>query len=202
MLEIEKELNQSFDPSFFIALTDHLHYTIERYHEGLPLQNPLSWEVRKFYQKEFKISQKVIAYLNARFAIELSDEDSASVALHLVNAQKDSVAIAGHHSLTKLVASMPDLVRLHFGMTFDEDSLNYHRFVTHARYFGQRVLQGQIQGQNDAFLYEQVKANYPKAFECTQKIAAYVESSHQFIMSKDEQVYLTIHIQRVTEHIK
>lgn len=201
LLAVEKELDQSFDPSFFIALTDHLHYAIERYHEGLPLQNPLSWEVRKFYQTEYKIGQKIIAYLNNKFQIELSDEDAASVALHLVNAQKDNGTITGHQYLTLLVVSVLDLVRLHFGIEFNENSLNYHRFVTHVRYFGQRVLQGQVQGKNDAFLYEQVQANYPSAFECSQKIAAYVDKEHNFIMSKDEQVYLTIHIQRVIEHV-
>jgi len=199
LLNVEEELGQSFDSSFFIALTDHLHYAIERYHEGLPLQNPLSWEIRKFYQTEYKLGQKIVAYLNQTFAIHLNDEEAASIALHLVNAQKDSGFITKHQSLTRLVANILDLVRLHFGIDFDEDSLNYHRFVTHVRYFGQRVLQGNVQGQNDAFLYEQVQANYPQAFACTQKIAAYVDSTHHFIMSKDEQVYLTIHIQRVTE---
>lgn len=199
LLSVEEELKQSFDPSFFIALTDHLHYAIERYHEGLPLQNPLAWEVRKFYQKEYCIGRKIIAYLNEKLAISLDDEEAASIALHLVNAQKDSSVLNQHQSLTKLVTAISDLVRLHFGMEFDEDSLNYHRFMTHVRYFGQRVLQGEVQGQNDAFLYGQVQANYPVAFACTQKIAAYVLASHQFVMSKDEQVYLTIHIQRVTE---
>ncbi|WP_162011913.1 BglG family transcription antiterminator LicT [Streptococcus sp. S784/96/1] len=199
LLNVEEELGQSFDSSFFIALMDHLHYAIERYHEGLPLQNPLSWEIRKFYQTEYKLGRKIVSNLNQIFGIGLDNEEASSIALHLVNAQKDSGFITKHQSLTRLVASVMDIVRLHFGIDFDEDSLNYHRFVTHVRYFGQRVLQGNIQGQNDAFLYEQVQDNYPQAFDCTQKIAAYVDSTYNFIMSKDEQVYLTIHIQRVTE---
>lgn len=54
-----------------------------------------------------------------------------------------------------------------------------------------------VQGKNDAFLYEQVKENYPHAFACTEKIKSYVESAYDFAMSRDEQVYLTIHIQRL-----
>lgn len=198
LLILEDEMGQTFDASFFVALTDHLHYAIERYREGIPLQNPLSWEIRKFYQKEYKLGQLTINYLNEKLDTKLDEEEAASVALHLVNAQKDSGAMTKHQSLARLVTNIMELVRLHYGIDFDEESLNYHRFVTHVRYFAQRVLQGAVQGQNDAFLYEQVQANYPKAFACTQQIAAYVYSMHQFVMSKDEQVYLTIHIQRVT----
>ena len=41
----EAVLQTKFDPSFFIALADHLHYAIERSREGVSLQNPLAWEV-------------------------------------------------------------------------------------------------------------------------------------------------------------
>ena len=36
----EAVLQTKFDPSFFIALADHLHYAIERSREGVSLQNP------------------------------------------------------------------------------------------------------------------------------------------------------------------
>ena len=39
----EAVLQTKFDPSFFIALADHLHYAIERSSEGVSLQNPFVW---------------------------------------------------------------------------------------------------------------------------------------------------------------
>ncbi|MBF0848317.1 PRD domain-containing protein, partial [Streptococcus danieliae] len=74
--------------------------------------------------------------------------------------------------------------------------------VTHVRYFGQRVLQGKVEGKNDEFLYEQIQKNYPEAFLCTQKIVSYVQTSYEYEMGRDEQVYLTIHIQRVVETVR
>ena len=44
----EAVLQTKFDPSFFIALADHLHYAIERSREEISLKNPLAWEVRNF----------------------------------------------------------------------------------------------------------------------------------------------------------
>ena len=44
----------------FIALADHLHYAIERSREGISLQNPLAWEVRKFYPREYEIGKQAL----------------------------------------------------------------------------------------------------------------------------------------------
>lgn len=40
-------------------------------------------------------------------------------------------------------------------------------------------------------------ANYPDSFACTTKIRQHIAEVYHFEMSKDEQVYLTIHIQRL-----
>ena len=54
----EAVLQTKFDPSFFIALADHLHYAIERSREERSLQNPLAWEVRNFTLGSMKLENK------------------------------------------------------------------------------------------------------------------------------------------------
>lgn len=54
----EAVLQTKFDPSFFIALADHLHYAIERSREEISLQNPLAWEVRNFTLGSMKLENK------------------------------------------------------------------------------------------------------------------------------------------------
>lgn len=54
----EAVLQTKFDPSFFIALGDHLHYAIERSREEISLQNPLAWEVRNFTLGSMKLENK------------------------------------------------------------------------------------------------------------------------------------------------
>ncbi|MGT2750804.1 BglG family transcription antiterminator LicT [Streptococcus orisasini] len=193
----QKILEQTFDISLYIALADHLHYTIERTKEGLTVQNPLSWEVRKFYPREFQLGRDAIKLIKEKMGVELADDEAASIALHFINAQKDSGLLEKNRLISKIVIDILEIVRLHFGQITDEESISYNRFVTHVQYFAQRVANGLVQGKNDAFLYEQVKENYPHAFACTEKIKSYVASGYDFTMSKDEQVYLTIHIQRL-----
>ena len=54
----EAVLQTKFDPSFFIALADHLHYAIERSREEISLKNPLAWEVRNFTLGSMKLENK------------------------------------------------------------------------------------------------------------------------------------------------
>ncbi|EMC04822.1 BglG family transcription antiterminator LicT [Streptococcus mutans] len=193
----QEKLGQTFDISLYIALADHLHYTIQRTREGLTLQNPLAWEVRKFYPEEFQLGKDTIELVKEKMTLQLADDEAASIALHFINAQKDGGLLEKNRLISKIVSYILEIVRLHFGEVRDEESISYNRFITHVQYFAQRVANGLVQGKNDAFLYERVKENYPHAFACTEKIKSYVESAYNFAMSRDEQVYLTIHIQRL-----
>ena len=197
----EAVLQTKFEPSFFIALADHLHYAIERSREGISLQNPLAWEIRKFYPREYEIGKQALRLIANDLEVELADDESASVALHFVNAQKDTGLREKDRQLTQIVVGISEIVRLHFGCDLEEESFSYNRFITHLRYLAQRIVSGVSGGKNDAFLYEQVKVNYPESFICTQKIVTYIKSSYAFELSLDEQVYLTIHIQRLRDNI-
>ena len=197
----EAVLQTKFDPSFFIALADHLHYAIERNREGVSLQNPLAWEVRKFYPREYEIGKQALRLIAKDLEVQLSDDEAASVALHFVNAQKDAGLHEKDRQMTQIVVGISEIVRLHFSYDLDEESFSYNRFMTHLQYLAQRIVSGVSGGKNDAFLYEQVKINYPESFICTQKIVAYIKASYAFELSLDEQVFLTIHIQRLKDNL-
>ena len=197
----EAVLQTKFEPSFFIALADHLHYTIERSREGVSLQNPLAWEVRKFYPREYEIGKQALRLIAKDLEVQLADDEAASVALHFVNAQKDAGLHEKDRQMTQIVVGISEIVRLHFSYDLDEESFSYNRFMTHLQYLAQRIVSGVSGGKNDAFIYEQVKINYPESFICTKKIATYIKTSYAFELSLDEQVFLTIHIQRLKDNL-
>lgn len=198
----EAVLQSKFEPSFFIALADHLHYAVERTREGLNLQNPLAWEVRKFYPREYEIGKQAMRLIEKDLGVVLAEDEAASIALHFVNAQKDSGLVEKSHRITQIVSDISDIVRLHFSCEPNKDSLAYNRFITHLQYLAQRIVNGVTGGKNDDFLFEQVKINYPSSFACGQSIRRYVQNNQAFELSLDEQVYLTIHIQRLKESLE
>ncbi|HEL1660643.1 TPA: PRD domain-containing protein [Streptococcus suis] len=193
----EETLEVQFDLSLYLALADHLHFVFQRCREGIFIENPLSWEIRKFYPKEYQIGLRSLDLVKEKLGLELEVAEASSIALHLINAQKNGAFGKENQTISKIVTQILDIVRLHFGSVTYEEDTSYHRFVTHVQYFAQRVANGVVEGVNDAFLYEQVKANYPDAFACTEKIRQHISQVYDFQMSKDEQVYLTIHIQRL-----
>ena len=193
----EEQLQQNFESHVYITLGDHLHFALEREREGTILTNPLAWDVRRLYKEEYNLGVQALDIIEERTGMRLSDTEASSIALHLINAQKEGHRMEQTLKAVKVVQDILNIVRLHYGIAFDEDSISYQRFVTHLQYFAQRVNNKLQQGTNDSFLYEQVKESYPEAFACSDKIKQYIESTYDFPVGREEQVYLTIHVQRL-----
>lgn len=193
----EDRLNQDYQSHVYITLGDHLHYALERHRDQLPLTNPLAWEVRRVYKAEYKVGLEALDIVEEKTGFRLEESEASSIALHLINAQKEGQMLEQTLRMLKVVQDILNIVRLHYGIDFDEDSISYQRFVTHLQYFAQRVNGKLQQGSNDSFLYEQVRDTYPKAFTCSDKIKQYIETTYDFPVGREEQVYLTIHIQRL-----
>ena len=105
----QEKLGQTFDISLYIALADHLHYTIQRTREGLTLQNPLAWEVRKFYPEEFQLGKDTIELVKEKMTLQLADDEAASIALHFINAQKDGGLLEKNRLISKIVSDILEL---------------------------------------------------------------------------------------------
>ena len=50
-------LKTQLDDNLLIALSDHLWTTVRRFSEGISIPNALSWEIRRFYKKEYEVGQ-------------------------------------------------------------------------------------------------------------------------------------------------
>lgn len=193
----EEKLDVEFQSNLYIALADHIHYTLERTRQVLPLTNPLNYEVRKYYPEEYEVGKMAMQLIEERLDVSLYKDEAASLALHFVTGQKEGYLISQTVKVTEIVHNIINIVRRHYGTNFDEESVSYARFLTHIQYFAHRVVFGEQEGEVDSFLYEQVHKSYPKAFECVNRIKKFVETTYDFKMGEDEQVYLTIHIERI-----
>jgi beta-glucoside operon transcriptional antiterminator len=134
-----------------------------------------------------------------KLGVILPEDEAGSVALHLVNAQNDSKGMDQTIELTKIVQDMLQIVKYHFGIDLDEDSINYNRFVVHLRFFAQRILENQTNPHEKNDLFEIVKEKYPNVYSCVEIIDRYVKKANGNSLSKSEMVYLMLHIHRVTD---
>ncbi|MCC5890600.1 MAG: PRD domain-containing protein [Alkalibacterium sp.] len=182
----------------YLTLPDHLSYAISRTKEGLDIKNPLTWEIKRFYKVEYEIGKKATELVEKELAVKLPDSEAASIALHIVNARQDDSNLGVTIRMTELVQDILNIVHFFYGQTFDEESFQYTRFITHLQYFARRLLNQERRESDDDFLYEQIQKKYQKAFKCTERINDYLKKVEQTSLTKDEQLYLAIHIQRVT----
>lgn len=195
----QSQLPYKLDEYLYVALTDHLSFAISRHKQGFELKNALLWEIRKYYKQEYQIALKALDIIENDTGIRLGEDEAASIALHLVNSQLSGENMDVAFQVTKIVNNVLNISKYHFQMELDESSVNYERFLMHLRFFAIRFIRKEIEvDSNDQFLYEQVKKKYAEAFQCSQKIRAYIESTYNWVISNDEIIYLTLHIHRVT----
>ncbi len=185
----------------YLTLTDHIHYSICRHKQGIDIHNALIWEIKKFYKQEFLVGLEALAIIKRRTGDQLIEDEAGFIALHFVNAQVDGQSMRQTMQMTQIVNDILNIVKYYCKVDLNNQSLNYERFVTHLRFFAQRLFYHEkLETEtDDDFLYEQVKRKYTNAFQCMQRVVSYLHQSFDSAISKDEQVYLTIHIHRVTE---
>lgn len=190
-------LNIELNEHIYITLTDHVSYALKLFDEGLNRPNPLIWEIKKFYPREFEIGLKALEFIEIETNKKLSEDEAGNIALHLINAQLNNVGnkVDDIAKQAKMIQDILNIVKYTYNITLDEKLLNYERFVTHLRFFFQRLNKEQKIEVEDDFLLKQVKLKYKKAYECMLKIQKYLQKD----LSEEEQLYLTIHIQRVTQ---
>lgn len=192
-----KSLGCTLDSQAFFTLLDHLSYAMERCKKGIVLQNRLLWEVKKFYPKEFRAGTEAVDHLNRKLGLELPEEEAGNIAFHLVNAQSEGRTMERTMESVKMVKDILTVVQFHMKKELDTESLYFSRFVTHLQFFVQRLLEGRMLEETDGFLYEQISRQYPVELEAAMKIRDYVKKAAGTVITREELLYLTIHITRV-----
>lgn len=189
-------LNRKLNQNIYITLTDHINFSIERFHQKMMFTNPLLREVRMFYKEEYLIGEYAIALIERRIGIKLPVDEAASIALHIVNAEYNT-KMRDTIDITNLIQEVLEIVKQEFHMELDEMSLNYERFITHLRFLSQRIYSRELLANDNHEFYEMVEKMYPEECACSRKIANHIQKTYEHNVSDEEISYLAVHIKRV-----
>lgn len=192
-------LGKKINDNIYILLTDHINFAIERIDQGLEFKNPLLWEIKRFYNHEFLIGKEALQIIKKKLNVELSEDEAASIALHIVNAQLNSTNMDETLDITKMIQSILNIVKYHYNLELDEYSLHYERFITHLKFFAQRIFSGKEIEDEDTYLCEIMKNKYKIAYDCVDKIEKYINKEFNHELTEDEKMYLAVHINRITK---
>lgn len=188
------ELNNSI----YFSLSDHIMGTINRFREGISLQNVLLLDIQQLYKKEYELGMEMINRINEKFQVNLPDDEAGFIALHFVNAEEGGQN--NSYQIAMIVNQIQEIVKNYYSdITFDESSLYYQRFLTHLKYFAQRYLHKELQYDEDERLFQIIKEQYREAYGCVKLIYLMMEETYSYALSKEEMMYLSIHIQTNVE---
>ncbi|MBN3229046.1 BglG family transcription antiterminator LicT [Pectobacterium brasiliense] len=182
--------------SVYISLTDHCHFAIERNKQGVDIRNVLLWEIKRLYPKEFAVGLEALDIIEQRLAVRLPEDEAGFIALHLVNAQLDS-EMPEVLQITKIMQEILNIVKYQLSLDYNEQALSYHRFVTHLKFFAQRLIGKSTVFSDDESLHDVVKERYQLSYRCAEKIQVHIIQKYQYTLTKEELMFLTIHIERV-----
>ncbi|MEI7187132.1 BglG family transcription antiterminator LicT [Dickeya dianthicola] len=197
----KEKLTGNLQNSLYISLTDHCHFAIERHRQGVDIRNGLLWEIKRLYQKEFAIGLDALDIIHRRLGVRLPEDEAGFIALHLVNAQLDS-HMPEVMRITRVMQEILNIVKYQLNLDYNEQAFSYHRFVTHLKFFAQRLLGRTPVFNDDESLHDVVKAKYTLAYHCAEKIQDHIMLHYDYALSKEELMFLAIHIERVRSELQ
>lgn len=101
-------------------------------------------------------------------------------------------------SIIKTIQDVVNIIKYHFKVELNEEDISYYRFITHLKFFTQRLLSGKLYTEkSEDDLFEIIKNKYKSSYLCVEKIRDYLEIKYKYEISNQEKLYLILHIERL-----
>ncbi|MCS3433554.1 beta-glucoside operon transcriptional antiterminator [Klebsiella sp. BIGb0407] len=193
----QQRLAITVQDTLFLALSDHINFAIQRQSNGLTIKNFLLWDIKRFYAEEFAVGLEALGLIEQAVGITLPQDEAGFIALHLANAKNNSDMQSTMDSAT-IIKDVLSILQYDLKLTWDEESLDYQRFVTHLKFFALRLLNRKTVAYGDDSIYQGITEMMPTAWACAMKIHHYVDKNYGCQLTTDEVMFLTIHINRLS----
>ncbi|HGH0373732.1 TPA: BglG family transcription antiterminator LicT [Yersinia enterocolitica] len=200
VLDIVKQattkLDRNIHKSVYASLLDHISFAIERAKQGVHVRNMLLWDIKRLYRNEFIIGVSALENIKQKLNVDLAEDEAGFIALHLLNSQKDGT-MPDIENVSKVIQDLLNIVKYHFNIEYEEESINFQRFVTHLKFFSHRLLSNTYVMTNDNSLHDVVAEKYSISYECAKKINKFIKHDYGRELTGDEMMFLAIHIEHV-----
>lgn len=198
VLKAEELLQTKLNESVYFTLMDHLNFAIERFNKKMVFTNKVYWEIKNYYPKEFDVGNFAIQLMNEKFLIELPKEEASNIAFHIINAQSSNHTTNDGMNYAKMIGGIVNLIR--YTENISTESIHYERFITHVKFFVERIYNGTMLDEEGDKLFNQIAVLYPNAMEISFKIKNYILQVYEFDITKEELSYLAVHINRLISY--
>ena len=194
------ELQYELNPNLVMTLADHINFCIQRARKKIVVQMPLTCEIEQSFPKEAKIGKYAVRQMERRFAVQLNENEASGIAISFANARNSAEKKADtsiqkwfHEALEDTISIVEDTV----GILIERESFNFARYSSHLMYLLKRIDSNQTLDTDNGIMYQSIREEFPEIAECIDKIEAYFEKRFDIQLSKEEKMYLMLHINRI-----
>ncbi|MCB6637306.1 PRD domain-containing protein [[Ruminococcus] torques] len=194
------ELQYELNPNLVMTLADHIHFCIQRARKKIVVQMPLISEIEQSFPKEAKIGKYAVRQMERRFAVQLNENEASGIAISFANARNSAEKKADtsiqkwfHEALEDTISIVEDTV----GILIERESFNFARYSSHLMYLLKRIDSNQTLDTDNGIMYQSIREEFPEIAECIDKIEVYFEKRFDIQLSKEEKMYLMLHINRI-----
>ena len=191
-----RELNVSLDNQILIALADHIYFAVERYYKDANLSNFLNSEMSYLYRKEYQIGLWALDRIEEMLKVRLPKDEAGLIALHIINSSTKASTQDISDTLI-FIRGILDIIKEQFNITFDKENLDTTRLMTHLKFLANRVIYHENENIVELDdMYDLLISKKSECKSCIEKIDDYIQDKFGYKLSKQEKVYLLVHLLR------
>lgn len=103
-------LGRQLSNYLYLNLCDHIHFAIQRSKGGIPIQNALLTEIKRFYNHEYQIGMESLNIIERKTGVFLPEDEAGFIAMHLVNASMDFHDMGHTQEMMKITRLWKELI--------------------------------------------------------------------------------------------
>lgn len=197
IIQMAKKTFQLLNAHIYVALTDHIGFTLERIKQGMVIHNPFLYEIKSLYKEEFQVGCQAKVLIKKRLGITIPDDEVGFIALHIHSARQNK-KVKDTVKYTRLIQKMVTIVEQDIGGNIDRDRILYSRLIKHLRQCMERV---DAQKSIVNPLLDDIKVKLKDAYTIALKVGSMLHEENGIHVPEDELAFMALHIERLKESI-
>lgn len=196
-----REIGYSFDDHLLIPLTDHIHFAIERQKMGLQLTNPMLFDIKLYFPKEFNVGKIAVDLIKEKLGVSFSEDEAGFIAIHFIEYELDKQKnfSSSYEDLFEICRTVRSIIEASFRTHFDDDDIAVSRLIYHLKVLIMNKRMQRTSTKADKDLFVSLTNTYTRQAVCLNQIINYLEVKLEKKITTSEQLFLLIHLVHITE---
>lgn len=188
------ELNEGIH----VSLVDHIYNAVCNYEDGVAIPNSILSDIARFYPQEYQVGMRALELLHQKSGYSLPPDEAGFIAMHFIAAQQKETNVNAK-KMMMLLREINDMILQELRIEVDETSLSYYRYMAHLKCFAQRImLDFHYPDDDDSEILHSLLTKYAREHVCSKKVCAYIKEKYGYAAGVDEEIYLTVHLARLS----